>query len=72
MRCKECNDSHQRVVNRPSREVLKQLIRTTPFTTLGKRYGVSDNAVRKWCKMYNLPFKSSEIKKISDFEWTEI
>lgn len=72
MRCKRCNDLNQRTVERPSREVLKQLIRTTPFTTLGKRYGVSDNAIRKWCKMYNLPFKSSEIKKISDFEWMKM
>lgn len=71
-RCRSCYDKHQRVVDRPSREELKQLIRTTPFTTIGKQYGVSDNAVRKWCKMYNLPFKSSEIKKISNSEWMEI
>jgi group I intron endonuclease len=71
-RCRTCHDKHQRVVERPSREELKQLIRITPFTTIGKQYGVSDNAVRKWCKMYNLPSKSSEIKKISDSEWTEM
>lgn len=71
-RCRPCHDKHQRVVERPSREELKQLIRITPFTTIGKQYGVSDNAVRKWCKMYNLPSKSSEIKKISDSEWTEM
>ena len=71
-RCRPCHDKHQRVVDRPLREELKQLIRTTPFTTIGKQYGVSDNAVRKWCKMYNLPSKSSEIKKISDSEWTEM
>ena len=71
-RCKSCHDKYQRVVDRPSREELKQLIRTTPFTTIGKQYGVSDNTIRKWCKMYNLPFKSSEIKKISNSEWTEM
>ena len=71
-RCKSCHDKYQRVVKWPSRDELKSLIRTTPFTTLGKRYGVSDNAVRNWCKQYNLPFKSSEIKKISDSEWTEM
>ena len=71
-RCRTCHDKHQRVVERPSREELKQLIRTTPFTTIGRQYGVSDNAVRKWCKMYNLPSKSSEIKKIGDSEWTEM
>lgn len=72
IRCKSCHDKRQRVVERPSREELKQLIRTTPFTTIGKQYGVSDNAVRKWCKMYNLPSKSSEIKKIGDSEWTKM
>lgn len=72
VRCRPCHDKYQRVVDRPAREELKQLIRTTPFTTIGKQYNVSDNAVRKWCKMYNLPFKSSEIKKISDSEWTEM
>lgn len=30
---------------------------------------VTDNAVRKWCKKYNLPYKVSDIKKYSDEEW---
>ena len=25
-------------------------------------YSVSDNAVRKWCKSYGLPYKSKDIK----------
>lgn len=52
-----------------SREELKKLIRTTPFTTIGKQYGVTDNAVRKWCDKYNLPRKVKEIKSYSDEEW---
>lgn len=24
------------------------------MTTLGKKYGVSDNAVKKWCKKYGI------------------
>lgn len=52
-----------------SRETLKQEIRTTPFIKLGEKYNVSDNAIRKWCKSYNLPYKSSAIKKYSDEEW---
>lgn len=27
-------------------------------------YGVSDNAVRKWCKAEGLPYLKSEIKKL--------
>ena len=43
-----------------------------PFLIIGKKYNVSDNAVRKWCKTYNLPFRVSDIKNISDEEWKKI
>lgn len=56
-------------IERPSREILKEKIRTSSFLQIGKEYGVSDNAVRKWCKFYGLPFKSSIIKSLSDDEW---
>lgn len=55
-----------------TREELKNLIRTTPFTRIGEQYNVSDNAVRKWCDKYNLPRKVSEIKQYSDEEWEKI
>ena len=55
-----------------SRKELKSLIRTTPFTKIGEQFGVSDNAIRKWCKSYGLPSKSSEIKKYTDKEWEKI
>lgn len=54
------------------RDELKRLIRTTPFTTIAKQYGVTDNAIRKRCKFFNLPYKSSEIKKISEEDWETI
>ena len=52
-----------------TREFLKNEIRTKPFTQIAKEQGVSDNAIRKWCKKYNLPYKSSEIKQYTDEEW---
>lgn len=55
--------------DRPNRETLKQLIRTTPFTTIGKRYNVSDNTIRRWCDTYNLPKQARKIKQYSDEEW---
>lgn len=68
-RCLPCENAH-RVTEKPiSREELKQLIRTTPFTTIGKMFGVSDNTIRKWCKSYSLPSKSGDIKKFSNQEW---
>lgn len=62
----------QRKVERPSREELKNLIRTVSFCELGRRYGVSDNTIRKWCAFEKLPFKKSEIKSYSDEEWNLI
>ena len=71
-RCAKCASKQNRICERPSREELKKLIRTTPFTQIGKMYNVSDNSIRKWCKSENLPSKSSEIKKYSDEEWEKI
>ena len=70
--CLDCISKSQRKVERPTREELKNLIRSLPFITIAKQYGVSDNAIRKWCKYYNLPYKVSEIKKYSTEEWNSI
>lgn len=47
----------QRRCKRPSKEELNKLIHEKPFVQIGKMYGVSDNAVRKWCKQYNLEYR---------------
>ena len=52
-----------------TREELKNLIRIFPFVEIGKQFNVSDNAIRKWCKLFSLPFKKEEIKKYTDKEW---
>ena len=65
--CRKCfnkiNSSHI-----PTREKLKNLIQQYSFVEIGRQYGVSDNAIRKWCKKYNLPFQSSVIKKITNWD----
>ena len=73
-RCNNCNNKYKKAINLPpvSREELKQLIYTTPFTTIGKQYGVTDNAIRKWCDKYNLPRRRKEIKSYSMDEWEKI
>ena len=70
--CPECQHKKARIVERPNRAELKKLIRTTPFVQIGKKFNVSDNAIRKWCVAENLPSKSTEIKKYSDSEWEKI
>jgi hypothetical protein len=73
-RCISCNNKLH-VINENntiSRDELKALIRENSFMTIGKMFSVTDNAIRKWCKKYNLPYKSSDIKKYTDEEWTAI
>jgi Zn finger protein HypA/HybF involved in hydrogenase expression len=53
--CVVCRGLKYRKTERPTKEILEQEIKDFPMTTLGKKYGVSDNAVRKWCKSYKLP-----------------
>jgi group I intron endonuclease len=67
--CNQCTGFLHRYVDRPSREELKRLIRTMPFTTIGTQYGVTDNTIRKWCDNYKLPRSKREIKSYSDVEW---
>ncbi len=43
-----------KVKNRPSKTELKKLIADLPWTRIGEKYGVSDNAVRKWARTYEL------------------
>ena len=70
--CVECSHLIARKTDRPPREELKKLIRTIPFTQIAKKYGVTDNAIRKWCDTENLPRKKTDIQKYSDEEWTQL
>lgn len=70
--CPKCFYETRRIVQRPEREILKQEIRTIPFLQIGKKYGITDNAVRKWCKSYNLPSKKKDINNYTDEEWSKI
>lgn len=62
--CTVCASKHRRKVeDRPSKDQLfndfKQL---KSFVQIGRKYGISDNAVRKWFISVGLPSKSKEIK----------
>lgn len=71
-KCVDCAQKAQRTCARPTREELKKLIRTTPFTQIAAVFRVSDNAIRKWCDFYNLPRKKTIINQYSDAEWEKI
>ena len=72
VRCSKCDHLQQRRAVRPSRNELKQLIRTKSFTAIGRQYGVTDNTIRKWCQSEALPSKAKEIKAYSDLDWEKI
>ena len=61
--CRECRNK-EIAKNIPPKEDLEKLIYNTPFTKIGDIYGVSDNAVRKWCKKYELPYKYGQLYKM--------
>lgn len=74
-KCLSCKSKSQIIKEEDmmvSREELKNLIRTLPFTQIGIKYQVSDNAIRKWCDKYSLPRKKSDIQQYSDEEWSKI
>lgn len=54
----KCLKYSTRKTKRPSKDELYNLLKTNPFTKVGKMYGVSDNAIRKWCKSYKIPSNS--------------
>lgn len=50
----ECYAMPRRKVERPNKECLEKEISEMSFCALGRKYGVSDNAVRKWARAYRL------------------
>lgn len=70
--CPQCAAIRRRIVERPDRETLKNDIRTLPMVQVGRKYKVSDNAVRKWCTSMGLPSKKTEINNYTDEEWKKI
>lgn len=49
-----CSSLDKRVTVRPTKDVLAEEIESNTWRSLGIKYGVSDNAVRKWAKAYGL------------------
>jgi len=52
--CSNCYHISQRKVERPTKEQLINDIKEMSMVKVGKKYNVSDNAIRKWCKWYNI------------------
>jgi len=52
--CRECCSFIRRKAQRPNKEILEKEILNNSMVSIGKKYGVSDNTIRKWCQSYNI------------------
>ena len=50
----ECSNIGRRKAERPTKKQLERDIKSMSWLALGRKYGVSDNAVRKWARQYGL------------------
>lgn len=63
LRCAKCaNKRKRKVVKRPTKKELEELLKASSFVDVGKRFGVTDNAVRKWCRSYGISDKAKDYK----------
>lgn len=65
-RCVACNAiANRKCLDRPSKEQLTKLLieHNGNFSEIGRMYDVSDVAIRKWCKSYNMPYHSHDYAK---------
>lgn len=64
--CVKCAQENSRKVPRPeAKELFEYLVSIKGnFSQASRHFGVSDNAIRKWCKTYNIPSASADYKNI--------
>lgn len=62
--CRKCAPKHKDVSNlSPTKDELKDLLKTLNFVEIAQKYGVTDSAIRKRCKKYGLPSNKTELKE---------
>ena len=49
-RCANCQSNSRRLCERPPKDVLIEQIKELGYSAVGRKYGVSDNAIRNWVK----------------------
>ncbi len=76
LRCVDCERKKRIIMTtstkKISRDELKNMIRTKSFVEIGMLFDVTDNAIRKWCKFYKLPFRKKDIDTYTDDEWNQL
>lgn len=59
--CVKCSHEALQTTERPSKELLLNLVATQGFAATGRQFNVADNTIKKWCKSYGLPSTKAEI-----------
>lgn len=54
----ECVHKAQEKCIKPSKEELVTLLKTHSLAAIGRKYGVADNTIRKWCEQLNIDHKN--------------
>lgn len=60
--CFNCYEN-EKPSKKPSLDILIKEIYNSSFAAVGRKYGVTDNAVKKWCKSYGIPYKIKEFRQ---------
>lgn len=55
--CSTCHNKAPKKSSKPGKEELEKLLDIMPATSIGKKFGVTGGAVKKWIKSYNLQVK---------------
>lgn len=62
--CFECYNKQREDVVIPSKQqLLEDINQLYNLTAIGRKYGKTDNAVRRWFKKYNIPYKMKWVRK---------
>lgn len=61
--CRECLNVEERTVERPLVLELAKMISEKGFEAVGRDYGVSGNAIKKWCDFYKIPRLKDKLKE---------
>ncbi len=54
----------RKVKDRPSKEELFEMMSTQTFKSIAEKYGVSTNAIQKWCKAYGIPHRKRDYNNL--------
>ena len=78
IKCKECFSSEQsklylnKLSERIPKKILKNYLKNFSKNKLKKDYNIQNSQLERLCEYYNLPYKTSEIKKYTDEEWKNL